>query len=312
MTDQGKHFPTNILNWLEGKHQILNQQEQVGALSFLEKQYELDPCDVLITKGLVRLYTEMTEYELAKHTGRSFLTMNGYNKEILTELALAYMNTDEMDTYFSLVRYFTEEEEVSEDVGSSKSDHNVIPFPKKLVTRSQKENWVNLPVAEQLEFLQKIRFESVSPFLESFRAILEDKSASPFVQSIVFELLQEQEVNQLFKVCKLGMESEFNPIDVSLLGEDAFINVILDLLKERLESENPTLLEQLLQTVQHHAFMLYPFTFQPREASLWKDAYLLFASELYGAFLEIEPTPELEEALSFIQNLEEHQQNYLL
>ncbi|WP_167628084.1 tetratricopeptide repeat protein [Listeria valentina] len=311
MTEQGKHFPTNILNWLEGKHQILNQIEQAGVLSFLEKQYELDPCDALIAKGLVRLYTEMGEYELAKHTGRSFLTMNGYNKEILTELALAYMNTDEMDTYFSLVRYFTEEE-TQEEVDSSKSDHNIIPFPKKLVTRSQKENWTNLPVAEQLEFLQKIRFESIEPFLDSFHAVLADKSASPFVQSIIFELLQEHEVNQPFKVCKLGMEEEFNPVDVSFLGEDAFVNVILDLLKERLENENPTLLDQLLQTVQHHAFMLYPFTFKPGEASLWKDAYLLFASDLYGAFLEIEPTAELEKALSFIQNLEEHQQNYLL
>ncbi|MBC1520774.1 hypothetical protein HB912_03810 [Listeria aquatica] len=312
MTDQGKDFPTFILNWLEGKHHILNQEEQVRALTFLEKQYELDPCNELVARGLVRLYTETGENEMAKHIGRSFLTMNGYNKEILTELALSYMNTDEMDTYFSLVRYFTEEEETQVETDTKQSNHNVIPFPKKLVTKAQRENWTRLPVAEQLEFLQKIRLESIEPFVESFKTVLEDNAASPFVQSILFELLQEQEINQLFEVRKLGLQGEFNPIDVSFLGEDAFVNEVLSLLKERLESENPTLLDQLLQTFQHHAFMLYPFTFKPRDAALWKDAYLLFASDLYGAFLDIEPTRELNEALSFIRNLEEHQQNYLL
>lgn len=181
-----------------------------------------------------------------------------------------------------------------------------------MLLNSSRGNWLELSPTEQLEFLQKLRFESISPFLEEFRSFLVSDQASPFVQSIVFELLQEKGIDQPFKVKKLGQEGDFTPSELPLIGEDEFAKELFRELRRLLESENPSLLDQLTQTLQHHIFMIYPFSFHPKDAKLWAQAYFAFAEKLYSGTLSKPMSSELENAVSFIEDLEEQQQNYLL
>ncbi|EQC0597503.1 hypothetical protein D3H16_003027, partial [Listeria monocytogenes] len=237
----------------------------------------------------------------AQEIGQNFLTMNGYNKEILGELSVTFMKEDNMDTYFTLVRHYMEEEkkEATEEIAD-----NVIPFPKQFVPRRDIREFASWQTTEQLEFLQEARFLEIDSFLSAFKDFLADDTFSPFVQSMIFELMQEKEINEDVTVRKIDKHGTFNPSLVPMLADNKFAEAIFAGLAEMLEHSNPSLLEQVIGIIQQHLFMLYPFELEPREVDVWVNAYYKWANAMYGNYCVISDDVNhlaVEEAISIIE-----------
>ncbi|MBC1805770.1 hypothetical protein HCJ40_01880 [Listeria sp. FSL L7-0993] len=312
MSDSGAFFPMSVKKFLEKGITSLSEEEKMSTLHYLENAYHQEPCNEEIVHKLIQFYNQTDKTKKAQEMGQNFLTMNGYNKDILGELSVTFMKEDNMDTYFTLVRHYMEEEkkEATEEVAD-----NVIPFPKQFIPRKDIREFASWQTAEQLEFLQEARFLEIDTFLPAFRDFLADDHFSPFVQSMIFELMQEKEINEEFKIRKVEKEGTFNPSLVPMLAENKFAEDLFAGLAEMLEHSNPSLLEQVLGIIQQHLFMLYPFELEPKEVDVWVHAYYKWANAMYGDNSVISDDVNhlaVVEAISIIEELEIRQQNYFI
>ncbi|MBC6147412.1 hypothetical protein HCA24_00770 [Listeria innocua] len=312
MSESGAFFPMSVKKFMEKGIASLTEEEKMSTLHYLENAYHQEPCNEEIVHRLIQFYNQTNKTKKAQEIGQNFLTMNGYNKEILGELSVTFMQEDNMDTYFTLVRHYMEEEK-QED--AKEVTNNVIPFPKQFVPRKDIRDFASWQTAEQLEFLQEARFLEIDDFLPSFKMFLADESFSPFVQSMIFELMQEKEVNEEIEVRKIDKHGIFNPSEVPMLAENAFATELFSGLADKLEHSNPSLLEQIIGIIQQHLFMLYPFEFEPKEVDVWVNAYFKWANSMYGDVSLISDAVNqvaVEEAISIIEELEIRQQNYFI
>ncbi|EDO1161664.1 hypothetical protein RBQ03_002081 [Listeria innocua] len=312
MSESGAFFPMSVKKIMEKGIASLTEEEKMSTLHYLENAYHQEPCNEEIVHRLIQFYNQTNKTKKAQEIGQNFLTMNGYNKEILGELSVTFMQEDNMDTYFTLVRHYMEEEK-QED--TKEVTNNVIPFPKQFVPRKDIRDFASWQTAEQLEFLQEARFLEIDDFLPAFKMFLADESFSPFVQSMIFELMQEKEVNEEIEVRKIDKHGIFNPSEVPMLAENAFATELFAGLADKLEHSNPSLLEQIIGIIQQHLFMLYPFEFEPKEVDVWVNAYFKWANSMYGDVSLISDAVNqaaVEEAISIIEELEIRQQNYFI
>ncbi len=294
---------------MQERNYELTLEEKNEAFQYLETQHTLNPTNLKITHAFIRLLNQRAEYKTAKSIGQEFLMMTGYNKEILSELASTYQNLDEMDQYFMLVRQFTSEENRMQQEIESRD--NIIPFPKKLIARKPQADFLSLNSQDQLVFLSEVNKSDIETHKANFTATLSDKKASPFVQSVIFELFHECQIDENVLVCKLGEEAVFNP---KSFETDSFLDELETELALVLENDNPVLFMQIFQMVQHHYFMLFPFSFKPKNVSLWVECYILWANELYNqeeGTIASDLSEEVENGLNFIRKLEASGQNYL-
>ncbi|HDA9681668.1 TPA: hypothetical protein O5674_001018 [Listeria innocua] len=312
MSESGAFFPMSVKKFMEKGIASLTEEEKMSTLHYLENAYHQEPCNEEIVHRLIQFYNQTNKTKKAQEIGQNFLTMNGYNKEILGELSVTFMQEDNMDTYFTLVRHYMEEEK-QED--TKEVTNNVIPFPKQFVPRKDIRDFASWQTAEQLEFLQEARFLEIDDFLPAFKMFLADESFSPFVQSMIFELMQEKEVNEEIEVRKIDKHGIFNPTEVPMLAENAFATELFAGLADKLEHSNPSLLEQIIGIIQQHLFMLYPFEFEPKEVDVWVNGYFKWANSMYGDVSLISDAVNqaaVEEAISIIEELEIRQQNYFI
>lgn len=312
MNGSGAFFPVSVKKFLEKGIASLSEDELMSTLNYLENAYHQEPCNEEIVHRLIKFYNQTDKTKKAQEIGQNFLTMNGYSKEILGELSVTFMKEDNMDTYFTLVRHYMEEEQ--SEPNEPMAD-NVIQFPKKFVSRKDIREFASWQTAEQLEFLQEARFLEIDTFLPVFKNFLADENFSPFVQSMIFELMQEKEVDEEIQVRKIAKTGFFNPTTVPMLAENDFAQAIFAGLTEELENSNPSLLEQVLGIIQQHLFLLYPFELEPKDSEIWVSAYYQWANALYGdsSVLSDNVNPSsVEEAILFIEELEIRQQNYLI
>ncbi|EAF8240821.1 hypothetical protein B7774_02215 [Listeria monocytogenes] len=312
MSGSGAFFPMSVKKFLEKGITSLSEEEKMSTLHYLENAYHQEPCNEEIVHRLIQFYNQTDKTKKAQEIGQNFLTMNGYNKEILGELSVTFMKEDNMDTYFTLVRHYMEEEkkEATEEIAD-----NVIPFPKQFVPRRDIREFASWQTTEQLEFLQEARFLEIDSFLSAFKDFLADDTFSPFVQSMIFELMQEKEINEDVTVRKIDKHGTFNPSLVPMLADNKFAEAIFAGLAEMLEHSNPSLLEQVIGIIQQHLFMLYPFELEPREVDVWINAYYKWANAMYGNYCVISDDVNhlaVEEAISIIEELEIRQQNYFI
>lgn len=312
MNESGTFFPVSVKKFMEKGIASLSEDELMSTLHYLENAYHQEPCNEEIVHILIQFYNQTDKTKKAQEMGQNFLTMNGYNKDILGELSVTFMKENNMDTYFTLVRHYMEEEnkETTEQIVD-----NVIPFPKQFVPRKDVRGFASWQTSEQLEFLQEARFLEIDDFLPIFKQFLEDDQFSPFVQSMIFELMQEKEIDEEVEVRKIAKTGIFNPSKVPMLAENEFAQALFAGLAEKLEHTNPSLLEQVLGIIQQHLFMLYPFELEPKNPTIWINAYYKWANAMYGdnSVISDEVNPVLvEDAIAIIEDLEIRQQNYFI
>lgn len=312
MNESGTFFPVSVKKFMEKGIASLSKDELMSTLHYLENAYHQEPCNEEIVHRLIQFYNQTDKTKKAQEMGQNFLTMNGYNKEILGELSVTFMKEDNMDTYFTLVRHYIEEEknEAREQIAD-----NVIQFPKQFVPRKDIREFASWQTSEQLEFLQEARFLELDDFLPTFKQFLADEHCSPFVQSMIFELMQEKEINEAVEVRKMEKKAFFNPSEIPMLADNEFAQALFAGIAEELENSNPSLLEQVLGIIQQHLFMLYPFELEPKDPAIWINAYYKWANAMYGdnSVISDDVNPVLVDgAISIIEELEIRQQNYFI
>jgi tetratricopeptide (TPR) repeat protein len=144
-----------------------------------------------------------------------------------------------------------------------------------------------------------------SPYEKELIAVLADNSEHPFVQSMSLGLLREIGTAQSVTVRKFYFEKDVIPVLMDEAFSRPFFKETAAHLDKTIGQENPVLFEQAIELIKQQSFLMHPFDPEV-EPSVWAIAAVLHIESLYrpvNDLLNIDP--EVEEALSFMKELDE-------
>lgn len=325
-SDKIIHFPNLKERLFEKGMAYLEAQNFLEASTLLQQAIEMDPTDSPIaTAYLIALY-ESGDYVKAKSLAENLLQEGiGDYYEILDIYLMVLIQLNNHEYVVSTLEALFEEKEVPSD----RMEHfmTLLQLSKKVVanggfTHTMDQDFESKmeldflkgqDLHEQMLQLGSLADKNIHPYLDSLIVMLKDEDTHPFLKTIILNVLRENRIELAITVHKLGMEGQFVPIKLSPIQEMPLSIAVHAELKLQLADHNPVLLNQIVEIMNRHGFILYPFEVSPNAPLLWAAAYRGMGFELYGEdwnkkevaeSLNVEIT-ELEKALTFLHKLEE-------
>lgn len=320
-------FPDLEKRLLDRGLEQLQKKDYYGAIDLLERAKDLSPDDADIYTGLVLTYYEAEMLPLAKDLAQDMLKKGiGEYFQVVDLYLMILVQLHEYKEILTTIEMLQEEREIPFE----KQEHfyKLLEFSRKMVEakRDQEEGYVEEIMEEEepihlsvhddpsklLLPIAELSHKNIRPHIDEVKNYLQDPKGHPFLKTMLFHILQEQEYAQDIVIKKFGWELECKPTDVLPLQENKQMEYIKNRL-EKLESKEPTLFQQVISLLERHLFLLYPFELQPAEPSVWAASYHLIGLEFNG----LEPTMEkiakdygverikMEKSVNFIKKLEE-------
>jgi tetratricopeptide (TPR) repeat protein len=143
------------------------------------------------------------------------------------------------------------------------------------------DQFLELSVTEQLMRVQQFSELNIRPYTHFFKAIIEEETVHPFIQSLLLILLVEQEVSIEISVAKMGMKKQINPAEYPLPTKLPQFKQIYSMLAEEFD-QNPTVWEMLQQVLSKHAIVAYPFEWTPYQSENVANTYVQYVNSMFG------------------------------
>ncbi len=300
----------------------LKDRQFEEAAHFFEQAREMGHDDDEMDRALAVAYYESADYQKAKERTEDMLRKGiGDYYENIDLYLMILMQLNMHDQVVHTLETLFEEQHVPLE----KREHyeTLLQFSKRALTNKENPHSSQERVEsvfgkgdfrEQLVFISSLGDKNIQPYLSSLLNLLKDSQAHPFLQTATLNVLMEHQIQTPVQVSKFDYEGNFIPSELPDIMEGPFYQAIVAKLNEELENENPILLEQLKEMILRHQFLLFPFEFAPTNPVLWAAAYRSFGHEMYGENWSNEKTAkkfqvdpnELEQAISFIFDLEQH------
>lgn len=301
----------------------LKEHQFEEAAQFFEQAREIDHEDFEIDMALAVAYYESGDYHKAKVKAEDMLhTGIGDYYEIIDLYLMILMQLNLHEQLVHTLETLFEEQHVPLD----KREHyqTLLNFSKRAM--NNEENAGSPPgdktasdigkgdFREQLVQISALVDKNIQPYKDALLNLLKDNRAHPFLQTVALNVLMEHGVETPVQIKKFDYDGEFVPSELPDLMEMPIYKAVISELNERLEHENPVLLEQLREMINRHQFLMFPFEYHPENPALWAAAYRGFGHEMYGENWSNEKTAkdfnvnpmELDNAISFIFDLEQH------
>lgn len=320
-------FPDLEKRLLDRGLEQLQKKNYYGAIELLERAKELSPDDADIYTGLVLSYYEAEMLPLAKELAQEMLKKGiGEYFQVVDLYLMILVQLHEYKEILTTIEMLQEEREIPFE----KQEHfsKLLAFSRKMVEakRDQEEGYEEGTMEEEesiqlsvhddpnklLLLIAELTHKNIRSHIDEVKKYLQDKEGHPFLKTMLFSILQEQDFGQDIIIEKFGWEMECKPTDVQPFQESTQMEFIRNRL-EKLERKEPTLYQQVSSLLERHLFLLYPFDFQPAEPSIWAASYHLIGLEFNGFEPSMEEIAEeygierkeLEKCVVFIKKLEE-------
>lgn len=301
----------------------LNDRQFEEAAHFFEQAREIDHEDDEIDMALAVAYYESGDYQKAKERTEDMLHKGiGDYYELIDLYLMILIQLNLHDEVVHTLETLFEEQHVP----PAKREHyqTLLKFSKRTLNNEEDSSGISRASAgadlkkgdfrEQLVFISGLADKNIYPYKDSLMNLLKDSQVHPFLQTAALNVLMEHQIQSPVQVKKFDYDGEFIPAELPDLMEMPLYQAVIAKLDEELENENPVLLEQLMEMIRRHQFLLFPFEFTPGNPALWAAAYRAFGHEMYGENWSNEKTAkkfqvdpsELDHAISFVFDLEQH------
>lgn len=169
----------------------------------------------------------------------------------------------------------------------------------------------NVSMKKQLEIINDIRIIDCSLILNQIEDILKSIKANPLIQSFILFILQEQSIDRVFKINKMGKKIEWNPVLHDSEHEN-YVESVLNHLGLILETEDPTAYELAKTLCQHFMTIYFPLTPEPDDERIWAACFYCIVQEYFDRIVNEEEIEELfgvknqfvQEAISIVKKFE--------
>ncbi|MDP4084524.1 MAG: tetratricopeptide repeat protein [Bacillota bacterium] len=290
------YFPGLEKRLTEKGLESLHKKKYKEAIDFLEDARDHDPENEDVLIGLVLAYFEASSLKKAKDLANEML-LKGIGEYLqMVDLYLTILiQLHEYSEIVSTIEALLEEREIPPE----KQEHfvTILQFSRRMAESnpsiknddSEKEevqqafDLISIQdLKEQMLYISSLSEKNIRPYLNEIQEYLKGKSGHPFIKTMLLNVLMEQEYDQKLMVEKFNRQIEVTPTELEEIKSQEKMMEIEEILKERVESHNPILFENIKSLMERYFFMYYPFSLEPAEPAIWASAFHFVVLEYYG------------------------------
>ncbi|MEH7236219.1 tetratricopeptide repeat protein [Bacillus sp. JJ1562] len=295
-------FPKLKERLMEKGHEALTNKKFNEALTFLKQAKELEIGNHEIELGIVICLFELGELEQAKENCLVMLKEDvGDYFHVLQIYVTILIQLGQYDEVKTTIEAVLDEDAIPPGYLDNLSQ--LLELSKRMLVTDgveQESEYSNEDIKEQLQnvlynegivgnqlaIIQSLKELNIRKYLDVLVPFLTIPEKHPVVKTILIQLLVTNQVDLEVEVEKFGETIKINPLMLVDPSMSPFTIQVLSILDEQLQNENPTLYETAKEIWLQHLFVLYPFTLEKEEPSMYAAALHLYSAELHGIEIE--------------------------
>ncbi len=147
-------------------------------------------------------------------------------------------------------------------------------------------------VQKQYELIQVLKHRNIRPLIPQIERYVKDELKHPVLKTFLLHILKEQGWDKEMEVVKMGQHITIIPSNLYSGEEDPFLNKIISILEDKVESDNPTLFEGLKEMLVRIHAVQFPLPFVPDKPEVWAAGLHSAGVDLFGLGVEDEELAE--------------------
>lgn len=293
-------FPGLERRLLENGLRCLEDKNYREAIPFLEETLTLSPDNSEAHIGLVLAYFETGSLRKAKSLAKEMLqTGIGDYVETVDLYLMILVQLGEYEEIVATIEVLLEEREIPVE----KYEHfsSMLALSKRMTAGNEDENQIMLneePAVKSLDLFSqhdqhnqvllaaRLGEMNIRPFRDEILTYLQSETGSDFFKTLLLNVLNEHAFDKEISLHKTFGEMTLIPSELFSLDEHEQMNAVLQILKEKMYHENPTLYDHVKEVIMRHLFILFPFSFEKLKNRALAAAYHLLVLQYHGTGAE--------------------------
>lgn len=324
-------FPDLDQRFLEKGLQSIQKKSYYEAVNFLKEALSLNPTNSEVQIGLILAYYELGSLHQAKDIAKNMLEGGlGDYIHVLDLYLMILVQLHEYEEIITTIEVLLEEHRIPAKklehfskmldfsrrmaLSTIKEEANEGYYEEDCESNRQKLNLYSMQNPnEQMHLISKLSHQNVRPYIEEIKQYLMDENGSPFLKTLLLNILKEQEYDKEIAIHKFNRHLTVLPDELEEMSASLQWEEISIILTDELEKEDPVLLESAKGLLEQQLLFLYPFQLEGYSNTTWAAGYHYVIKSYFEPDTKIEDYIEmyevdredLTEAIRFIKNLEE-------
>ena len=291
-------FPNLKQRLLEKAMQTMKEKKFSEALQLFEQARENEYAYAEVELGMVVCYMELGQLTEAKNRCKKMLREDiGDYFHVLQIYITILIQLKEYPEVKSTIEAILEEDKLPAQY--AQNFYQLLEFARKMLPSEEsvqmepdfgqdnnQEDELNLlndgTVQKQYELIQMLKHRNIRPLIPDIQKYLEDELKHPVLKTFLLHILKEQGWDKKTEVFKMGQRITIIPADLKSGEEDPFLNKIISILEDTVESDNPTLFEGLKEMLVRIHTVQFPLPFIPDKPEAWAAGLHSAGVELFG------------------------------
>ncbi|MFT8321773.1 MAG: tetratricopeptide repeat protein [Bacillus sp. (in: firmicutes)] len=322
-------FPDLDQRLLEKGLDSVQEKNYYEAISYFKEAMELNAENSEIQIGLIISYYELGSLHQAKDIAKNMLDQGmGDYIHVLDLYLMILVQLHEYEEIVTTIEVLLEDHQIP--VNKIEHFSKMLDFSRRMalsVNNKEEENEMENvhPIGRKLELtslqdaneqmvlISKLANQNIRPYIDEIKEYLVSEDGSPFLKTLLLNILKEQEYDKELSVYKFKRTINIIPSMLEDMQSQSQFIEIKNIVRETLENEDPVLFENIKVLLERQFFLLYPLKLELFTAKTWAAAYHFIINEYYGQEEKISlyssiygvNEAEIEEANCFIKSLEE-------
>ncbi|KMJ56955.1 hypothetical protein AB685_18285 [Bacillus sp. LL01] len=303
-------FPNLKQRLLEKAMQTMKEKKFSEALGLFEQAREKEYAYAEVELGMVVCYMELGQLTEAKNRCKKMLREDiGDYFHVLQIYITILIQLKEYGEVKSTIEAILEEDKLPAQY--AQNFYQLLEFARKMLP-SEEENaeqfepdfgqpnsdfdeMVQLhegSLQKQYEIIQLLKHRNIRPLITEIEKYLMDELKHPVLKTFLLHILKEQGWDKEIEIVKLGQQLSIIPSSLQSGEEDSFLNKIITILEDKVESDNPTLFQSLKEMLVRLHTVQYPLPFTPDKPRVWAAGLHCAGGDLFGLSLDMEQLEE--------------------
>ncbi|GAA0333729.1 hypothetical protein GCM10008967_25600 [Bacillus carboniphilus] len=282
-------FPNLKERLLQLGADALQDDDPQEAVRYLEQAFSYDSDDYRVLWALIAAYMEQKHWSKAKKICQDMLNkgIGSYYMvfETYVKTLIELRDFEEAEKHISALL-----EEQRDELNPNVHDRlenllSLIEKRKSNKTNSTQEESDSIAKFDDSYWFQHLHLfqQDIRPYINDIQVMLNENDRHPFIKTVMLHALIEQHYDLPVSVTKFDKTRTIIPVKQEGFNQQSFYLKLVSILREQIESENPTLFSSLKQLVERNFFILFPFQMEPEnEENTWACAYHLKGLELFS------------------------------
>lgn len=293
-------FPNLKQRLLEKAMQTMKEKKFSEALELFEQARENEYAYAEVELGMVVCYMELGRLTEARNRCKRMLREDiGDYFHVLQIYITILIQLKEYAEVKTTIEAILEEDKLPAQY--AQNFYQLLEFARKMLPSVETEHEMNEQehhpldeqedelfllhegtVQKQYELIQMLKHRNIRPLILDVQKYLVDELKHPVLKTFMLHILGEQGWDKETEVMKMGQRITVVPVNLKSGEEDPFLNKVISILEDKVESDNPSLYEGLKEMLVRLHTVQFPLPFTPDKPEVWAAGLHSAGVELFG------------------------------